>query len=225
MSIDISILKNDIAKVVGDLGAQYTTEIEIELANAVREITTTYKFYWNINRTANVSHTNGIINLPTNTAKVFMVYDSEGNSKYKPTDPVKFFVHRDGFQEPGYPNRGLELPFIRQINKTTGVEYIELDTGSDTDASLTFNLVHTTYYENVETWMPNRLRTIFLGYTVDRILNRIDNPDTQLLTYYINLWNTALKSEINFGSNSEFSNYNYKVLSDSMAIRSGSNGV
>lgn len=225
MSIDTVKLNNDIKKVVGDLNSQYTVETAIELANSVRDLTRDNVFFWNTKRTTGLTHTNGLINLPTNCAKILFLYDSDGAITYTGTQPETFYPRLDGFKESGYYNRGTEIPIIRGLDTNTGSEFIQVVTGADTNASLTFNLVHTVYYTDIATWMPDRLYAYFFGYTVSKILNRVDNPDTQLLQYYDSMWKECLKVEKSFSAQSAYIHLNQKAISNNMAIRTNSTGI
>jgi hypothetical protein len=223
--IDITKLQNDITRIIGDSQNQYSVERDTEIQNALIFLTTRYCFYWNVTRTANLSHTNGLIALPANCARVMQLYDSTGNTRYMSGERSKFWVRYDGWRESDSSNRGSEVPFIRTLDKVTANESLQIVTGTATPTTTTFSMVHSEFYSDFPTWMTQRLYAYFLGKVSFELLNRTDNPDSQLLKVYDGMWREALKNEIDFGANAEFNMYNYHSVSGGFAIKSNSSGV
>lgn len=223
--IDITKLQNDISRIIGDSQNQYNVERDTEIQNALIYLTTRYCFYWNVTRTSGLSHTNGLISLPDNCARVMQLYDSTGVTRYTSTERAKFWVRYDGFRESDSYNRGAEIPFIRVLDKATGNESLQIVTGSSTPSDITFSMVHSEFYSTFPTWITQRLYSYFLGKVSFDLLNRTDNPDSQLLKVYEGMWKSSLQSEIDFGSNAEFNMYNYHSVSSGFATKINSSGI
>lgn len=235
MTINLTNLKADIAKILGDYENQFTTEIDNELKSAVIWLTSHYIFSWNILETTNTAHTNGIVTLPTGCAKILQIADSDYNINYAYVPDEKFFLHKklgaSGRVEI-YPSVGNStqidqtIPFILREDPSNGSQTLIFGTLSSTPASRTFNILYSKYHTDITGLLGlDRLYPYFLAKTVYNMLVKSENPDTALLSMYEKQYMTTLQIELDFGNNRALQKYNSPTQSPHLLLYNKFSGI
>lgn len=226
MSIDETQLKIRIRDIIGDQQGQFDAIITLELQQAVLNVTRNYTFYWNTIHTSNLSHTDGVITLPSETSKILHLSDSAGNLGYVSPSADKFYIHRGAIITGKTNNKQFtdnEHAFII-TRAADGTESILLDDPS-TDPTRTFNLTYTKYYTTVDPVLPDTMYMYLLGETVFNLMNDTEDADLNLINRYKLMADRSLKQELRFSDSRDVVTLNQPATPTGFQTRSFSNGV
>jgi len=226
MAIDVITLKQRIRDIIGDQQGQFDSIIDLELSQAILNVTRDYTFYWNTENSTGLTHTAGNITLPENTARVIYMSDSDGNLKYFSPSADEFYIHQDAILN----NRSANKQFaddehaFRTVRAADGTESILL---ADTTipANRTFNLTYTKFYTEVTAIVPETLYMYLLGEVTFNLMNDTEDADLNLLNRYKLMADRSLKKELGFSNRREFITSNQPATPSKMQTRSFSNGI
>jgi len=226
MAIDTVELKQRIRDIIGDQQGQFDSIIDLELSQAILNVTRGYTFYWNTEHASDLTHTVGTIALPENVARIIYMSDSAGNLKYFSPSADEFYIHQDAILNNRTANKLFaddEYAF-RTVRSADGTETILL---ADTtiSASRTFNLTYTKFYTEVTAIVPDTLYMYLLGEVVFNLMNDTEDADLNLLNRYKLMSERSLKKELGFSNRREFITGNQPATPSKMQTRSFSNGV
>lgn len=228
MSIDRTELENRISDIVGDSMGQIPAIITLEVDNVVRKLTRKNIFYWNTEVSTGLSHTSGVITVPSYNGKILAVFDEANTSsslKYYPKPVEQFQIAKT--YDSTTNNVGISIPttetYFTLQRDSNGNETINLHRAPA--ASTTFTVIYSKIITTLSDIVPDRLYTYILAETVATIL--LDQESSDVSPYY-STWKSIaqreLEDERDMSVNKFAQRYQNKAIPDSHTLNIKSEG-